>query len=108
MFAVDNTPLVQQGIDAYKAGNKDEAVKLLSEAIRENNQDENAWLYLGAAIDDPVKKRQAFERVLTINPNNERAKNAITRLNAGVSGGTSATSGGAGPTTSATPPNMPP
>lgn len=82
---MDNTPLVQQGIDAYKAGNKEEAVKLLSDAIRENGQDENAWLYLGAAIDDPVRKRQAFERVLSINPNNERAKNALARLSGGPS-----------------------
>jgi len=97
---VDSTPLVQQGIDAYKAGNKEEAVRLLSEAIRENGQDENAWLYLGAALDDPTRKRQAFERVLAINPNNERAKNALTRL----SGGATAP---AGATSSAPAPNMP-
>jgi len=57
---VDNTPLVQQGIDAYKAGNKEEAVKLLSEAIRENNQDENAWLYqLRAASEDTYRVIEA-------------------------------------------------
>jgi len=77
--------LTQQGIDAYKAGNKDEAVQLLMQAVRDNAQDENAWLYLGAAIDDPTRKRQAFQKVLTINPNNEKAKNALARLDAGAS-----------------------
>ncbi len=83
---MEPSPLVQQGIAAYKAGNKEEAVRLLSEALRENRQDENAWLYLGAAIDDPGRKRQAFEQVLAINPDNEKAKNALARLDAGVSG----------------------
>jgi tetratricopeptide (TPR) repeat protein len=91
MFAVDPSPLVQQGIAAYKAGNKDEAVRLLSDAIRQNREDETAWLYMGAAIDDPAKKRQAFERVLAINPDNEKAQNALARLDAG--GATAGTSG---------------
>ncbi len=101
---MENTPLVQQGIDAYKAGNKEEAVRLLGDAIRENNQDENAWLYLGAALDDPAKKRQAFERVLAINPNNERAKNALARL----SGGATAGAGPSRTASSGTAPTVPP
>lgn len=89
--------LTQQGINAYKAGNKEEAVKLLMQAVRENAQDENAWLYLGASIDDPTKKRQAFQKVLSINPNNEKAKNALARLDAGTSGAsTGAKAGTAG------------
>jgi hypothetical protein len=83
---VEPSNLTQQGIDAYKAGNKDEAVRLLMQAVRENAQDENAWLYLGAAIDDQTKKRQAFQKVLAINPNNEKAKNALARLDAGATG----------------------
>jgi tetratricopeptide (TPR) repeat protein len=96
MFAVDPSPLVQQGIAAYKAGNKEEAVRLLSDAIRQNRNDETAWLYLGAAIEDPDRKRKAFEQVLTINPDNDKAKNALARLDAGVSGSTAKPSGGAG------------
>jgi|GEM_PF-5407661 tetratricopeptide (TPR) repeat protein len=74
--------LVQNGIAAYKVGNKEEAVRLLGQALRENPNDETAWLYLGAALDDVDRKRQAFERVLQINPDNEKAKNALARLNA--------------------------
>jgi hypothetical protein len=90
---LSTSPLTQQGIDAYKAGNKEEAVRLLSDAVRQNSQDEEAWLYLGAAIDDSTRKRQAFEKVLAINPDNERAKNALARLNtAGASAAGSAAS----------------
>jgi tetratricopeptide (TPR) repeat protein len=79
-LVVESSSLAQQGIAAYKAGNKEEAVRLLSQALRQNRQDEDAWLYLGAALDDPVRKRQAFQQVLQINPDNEKAKNALTRL----------------------------
>jgi hypothetical protein len=89
---VDSSPLVQQGIAAYRAGNKDEAIRLLSQAIRENRSDETAWLYLGACLDDPDKKRKAYERVLELNPNNDKAKNALARL--GVAATAAPSSGG--------------
>jgi len=79
---MDASSLVEQGIAAYRSGNKEEAVRLLGQALRENRQNEEAWLYLGAALDDPAKKRQAFEQVLQINPNNDKAKNALARLDA--------------------------
>jgi hypothetical protein len=86
VLIVDLSPLTQQGIEAYKAGNKEEAVRLLSDALREDRQNEMAWLYLGAALDDPVRKKQAFQKVLEINPDNEKAKNALARLAGGASG----------------------
>jgi hypothetical protein len=99
---VEPSNLTQQGIDAYKAGNKDEAVQLLMQAVRENAQDENAWLYLGAAIDDPTRKRQAFQKVLAINPNNEKAQNALARLDAGATGATAGSAAKASATGSRT------
>lgn len=75
------SPLTQQGIDAYKAGDKNEAIRLLTDAVRENISDTNAWLYLGAAVDDPIRKRQCFEKVLELDPTDERARNALQRLN---------------------------
>ncbi len=77
---MESSPLVQQGIEAYKSGNREDAIRLLSQAIRERRDDEMAWLYLGASLDDPDKKRKAFQRVLEINPNNDKAKAALARL----------------------------
>jgi tetratricopeptide (TPR) repeat protein len=79
---VDGSTLTEQGIAALRSGNKEEGVRLLTEALRQDPNSEEAWLYLGAAVDDPARKRQCFERVLQINPNNERAQNALARLNA--------------------------
>ncbi len=93
---VEGSTFTQQGIDAYKAGNKAEAIRLLGEAIRADRQDKNAWLYLGAALDDPVRKRQAFMNVLEIDPANEQAKNALARLDLATSGAASAGGSGTG------------
>src|SRR5437667_11985035 len=79
---MDAPSLTQQGIAAYQAGNKGEAIRLLSEAVRTKRDDEEAWLYPGAAIDDPERRRQAFQQVLRINPQNEKAKAALDRLGA--------------------------
>ena len=80
---MESSSLVQQGVAAYKAGDKAEAIRLFTEALRQNRDDIDAWLYLGAAIDDPARKRQAFETVLKLDPSNEKAKNALARLDAG-------------------------
>src|SRR5258708_25604178 len=94
---MDARSLTQEGIEAYQAGNKEEAIRLLREASRANRDDEQAWLYLGAAIDDPERRRQAFQQVLRINPANEQAKAALERLGApaGSTGGSAGASAGA-------------
>jgi tetratricopeptide (TPR) repeat protein len=76
----ETASLVDEAIEAYKAGDKNGAVRLLTEALKRDPRNEQAWLYMGAALDDPDKRRQAFQRVLQINPNNERAKAALNRL----------------------------
>ncbi len=81
-----SSSLIQQGIDAYRAGNRDEAVRLLTQAVQQDPQSEDGWLYLGAALSDRQRQREAFQRVLAINPNNEKAKNAIARLDAAPGG----------------------
>ncbi|HLY27438.1 MAG TPA: hypothetical protein VKQ72_13930 [Aggregatilineales bacterium] len=81
-----SSSLIQQGIEAYRAGDRDGAVRLLTQAVQDDPQSEDGWLYLGAALSDPARQRQAFQRVLAINPNNEKAKNAIARLDAAAGG----------------------
>src|SRR5437763_747295 len=92
---MEPSSIVEEGIEAYKTGDKAEAVRLLTEAIRRDPRDETAWLWLGAALDDPEKRKQAFQRVLQINPNNEKARAALERLGGGAP--RPAASGGATP-----------
>ena len=73
---------LQAGINALKSGDREQAVSYLTEAAKENRDDEMVWLYLGAALEDPQRKRQAFERVLRLNPDNEKAKLELAKLKA--------------------------
>jgi hypothetical protein len=75
----DNQGL-QQAIAAIKAGDKVAGRKLLVEFIRVNPRHENAVLWLSATTDDPAQKRKCFEQVLQINPDNQKAKAALARL----------------------------
>ncbi len=81
-----SSTLVQEGIAAYKAGQKEEAVRLLKDALREDQNDDRAWLYLGLALDDGDYKRKAFERAVQINPENVEARQALSKLKKSASG----------------------
>lgn len=71
---------LEQAIAAIKGGDKATGKKLLLEFIKANPKHEGALLWLSATTDDPAQKRKCFEQVLKINPHNERAKEALARL----------------------------
>jgi tetratricopeptide (TPR) repeat protein len=72
--------IVQAGIRAYKAGNKDEARALLLKATDIDQYNEDAWLWLSGLLDSPEEQRQCLENVLVINPANERARKGLDHL----------------------------
>lgn len=69
--------LTTQGIMAYEAGEYKEANRLLAHAVKEDKHNEDAWFYLGMVQTKPEKKKQCMQRVLKINPDNEKAKQEI-------------------------------
>src|SRR5690349_6696889 len=76
MEQADNSTqsLLQQGIKAAQAKRKPEAYQLLSQVVRRDPQNEQAWLWLAAVAPTPKEAMDAFERVLAINPANEQAR----------------------------------
>jgi hypothetical protein len=70
----------RQGIAALKAGDKARARALLAAAVKENARDEYAWLGLSVALEDEDKKRYCLEQVLSINPSNQAALQAMVEL----------------------------
>jgi tetratricopeptide (TPR) repeat protein len=72
--------IVQAGIRAYKAGNKDEARALLLKATDIDQYNEDAWLWLSGLLESPEEQRQCLENVLVINPANERARKGLDYL----------------------------
>lgn len=68
------------GIKAFRAGNRILAFQYLTKAIKENSQDELAWLWLAACVDSDDKKRFCLQKVLEINPSNPSAKRELQQM----------------------------
>lgn len=61
-------------------GDKEGAIKMLVSSLRLNGNDVEAWLLLGEVIDDPAKKRDCYNQVLKLSPNNLLALNGLESL----------------------------
>ncbi len=61
-------------------GDKEEAIKMLFSALRLNGNDVESWLLLGEVIDDPAKKRDCYNQVLKLSPNNPLALDGLREL----------------------------
>jgi hypothetical protein len=69
-------------VDLIKAGENKQATKILSRILAREPQLEQAWYLMGVALTDPKKKRFAFNHTLKLNPNNDRAKQQLLKLEA--------------------------
>jgi len=68
------------GIAAFKKGDKATASKFLLEVVREEPNNEIAWLWLTGCAKSEKKKIECLSKVLAINPNNLKAKEALKKL----------------------------
>jgi hypothetical protein len=73
--------LLIQAMSAKQRGDLEHAKQLISQAIVQNPHDEGAWMLMADVVDDVKLRRNCLERVLAINPENEAAKIALTKLN---------------------------
>jgi hypothetical protein len=72
--------LLQQGITAYKAGNRDEARKLLLTAVKQNLDSERAWGWLYNVTNNDKERIDCLKQMLRINPKNEKANQLLNGL----------------------------
>lgn len=72
--------MVREGINAMKAGRREEARALLMKAVEVDQYNEDAWLWLSGLVDSPEDQRTCLENVLSINPDNERARQGLQFL----------------------------
>jgi tetratricopeptide (TPR) repeat protein len=72
--------LLQQAIGLVQVGDKSSAIKILKEIVTKDPKNENAWLWLAASFDKPENKIRSLQKVLEINPNNQKAKQALDKL----------------------------
>ena len=69
-----------QGITAVKAGNKEEARRLLDAAIRAAPNDERTWGWFFNVCENDAERLHCVKEILRINPNNEMAKQKYNEL----------------------------
>ena len=70
-----------QGIAAVKAGDLANARQLLTQAVQENPNSENAWFWLSAALKTPQGRATCLRKVLALNPTNQTARRGLEALN---------------------------
>jgi hypothetical protein len=72
--------LLQRGIAAARIGEASEAEAYLTEVTVRDPQNADAWLWLASVEPNPQAKRQAFERVLSLRPEDAEAQAGLARL----------------------------
>lgn len=68
---------LQQAIALYQDGKPSEARALLVQLVRQEPDNEKAWLWLAACTDLSGEKRHCLEQVVRINPGNAEARRAL-------------------------------
>jgi hypothetical protein len=72
--------LLEQAVSHIKAGNTERGKQLLVEVLKQNPKDEKAWLWMSKCVESVSQKKDCFQRVLQINPNNQLAVEGLRRL----------------------------
>jgi Bacterial PH domain len=71
--------LIQQGVQAYKSGNREAARKLLIAAVRQYPESEQAWGWMFNVCNTDQERIHCLNQVLRINPSNEKAKQLLDK-----------------------------
>lgn len=67
-------------IDLVKQDRRDDALHLLRQLIREDNNFEAAWLWMSVAVDSLDQSSLCLDNVLRVNPKNLDAAGALYRI----------------------------
>ncbi len=78
----DVDTLLRQGIDDARAGDRSGARVKFERVVELDDQNEKGWFWLASVVDTDLERRAALEKVLEINPNNDRARKALDALEA--------------------------
>jgi hypothetical protein len=72
--------ILDQGISAVQAGDLETGKRLLARVLRDNPQNEEAWLWLSTAVDDLDRRTECLRRLLAINPRHRAAWKRLAAL----------------------------
>jgi hypothetical protein len=71
---------LQQAINAARNGQENEAQLLLTQVLKENPQETQAWFLLSTLVDSEQKKRAYLGKVLALDPGHPMAQKMLARL----------------------------
>lgn len=74
--------LLRRGVAAARVGEVDEARSCLTEVTARAPENADAWLWLASVESNPQQKRDHFERVLALRPDDAEARDGLERLTA--------------------------
>lgn len=77
---MDSAGLIQQAKQLINANRRREARAILEEVVTVDEQNEQAWLWLSAAVETPEDQELCLENVLSINPANQKALKGLDAL----------------------------
>ncbi len=72
--------LLRTAIQAAQGGNKAIARHILEQVIDQDPHNELAWIWMASVAETLDERRNCLQKVLAINPKNERAKQALARV----------------------------
>ncbi|HSA99032.1 MAG TPA: hypothetical protein VLE49_00165 [Anaerolineales bacterium] len=80
-------PLVQSAIDAANRGENNTALEFCKQALAADPNDVDAWLVVAAVVEQPERKRQCLNRVLSLDPTNQIARDELLDMDRAAMGG---------------------
>jgi hypothetical protein len=72
--------LLSRAITAAQTGRQSEGRELLRQLVRQDKDNEKAWLWLSGTVDTLEEREECLRRVLSINPNNVHAQRGLRAL----------------------------
>ncbi|PJF36668.1 MAG: hypothetical protein CUN49_04200 [Candidatus Thermofonsia Clade 1 bacterium] len=72
--------LMQLGINAARNRNKEAAKGIFTQVLNIDRRNERAWLWLAAVEDDQTERRRILQTVLSINPENQKARELLEAM----------------------------
>ena len=67
-------------IQLIKSGNKKEALPVLKKIVQAEPDNEKAWLWLYSCVESVEQKKYCLQKAIKINPNNQKAHNALSKF----------------------------
>lgn len=71
---------LMDAIELVKTDHRREAINILRELIREDNDFEDAWLWMSVAVESLDQSSICLDNVLRVNPDNFNAASALHRI----------------------------